>query len=291
MVREFERRRRSTGGVRRVIARGLVVALAGLVAGTAVAEVQRVEAVGIYGIRDELRRKVIPRDEAIARARWEAVSRVALELIGEAGLGFEGAPDRFGEAASEPGTSGSGDAGSAEGAILEAALGKDTLPFTRGYRILEDQGERPVLFEDAPGIDTEYVVVVEVVVDVDRVERALIDAGLVLPDARGGTAPVTLEILGLNRFEALARLQANLGADFGAVRVDPLEFERERALVAVQGEFDLGELVRWLEAYSDPRLTLESISADDEARRVRVRGRWWPEPVEDEEGRPIATRR
>jgi hypothetical protein len=48
------------------------------------AEMQRVEAVGSYGISAKRSGRVIPRDRAIQNALWEAVSRVALEVIGEA---------------------------------------------------------------------------------------------------------------------------------------------------------------------------------------------------------------
>ena len=54
-----------------------------LLAQGASAELRRVEAVGIYGIKESMRTRVIPKDEAISRANWEGVSRVALELIGE----------------------------------------------------------------------------------------------------------------------------------------------------------------------------------------------------------------
>ena len=54
-----------------------------LLAQGASAELRRVEAVGIYGIKESMRTRVIPKDEAISLANWEGISRVALELIGE----------------------------------------------------------------------------------------------------------------------------------------------------------------------------------------------------------------
>ena len=202
-----------------VAALSLVLFLASgfFVATNASAELRRVEAVGIYGIRDSARARVIPRDEAIARARWEGISRVALELIGESEVipGPDGEPLSTGE---EGGNLSGGGASTTdnlipplersggenersleagmdpwvdphdvrfdrvapsanETALLRSALGKDLLPYTRSYRILEDQGELPVLFNDVPGVETEYVVVVEVIVDLDRIAAALESAG------------------------------------------------------------------------------------------------------------------
>ena len=51
----------------------------------AAAEPHRVEVVGAYPIREALRGKLNPREEAIRKALWEGVSRVALELIGRGG--------------------------------------------------------------------------------------------------------------------------------------------------------------------------------------------------------------
>jgi len=275
--------------------------------GEARADVQRVEAVGIYGIRDSMRTKVIPRDEAIADARWEGVSRVALELIGESGAVVDDEElDAFGEILDALPRAGSeieaplesagrgarrvdpddvrlGRDGPSEDetALLREALGKDMLPYTRSYRILEDQGERPVLFDDAPGIDTEYVVVIEVIVDVDRVGRALEDAGLVVSaDAENEQVDLTVELVGLSRYPALERVLAALRGPLGATRVSTLEFERGRQLIEVEGPFDAESLAARIADLRDERLDLEPVALDPVFRRIRVQARWFP-PDED----------
>lgn len=295
---------RVLGGV--ALAISFCAGVAGDAAADTAAGVQRVEAVGIYGIRDAMRRKVIPRDEAIADARWEGVSRVALELIGESGaIGPGDDLDAFGEIvdalpkddsdvegplesrgfgarAVDPddvrlGRDGPSDD---EAELLRTALGKDMLPYTRSYRILEDQGELPVLFADEPGVETEYVIVIEVIVDVDRVGRALEEAGLVVAaEAQDEQVDVTIELVGLSRYEALEHVLAALRGPLGATSVSTVEFERERQLIAVEGPFDAEGLAARIADLGDARLVLEPVALDPVFRRIRVLARWFP-PIE-----------
>ena len=254
-------------------------------AGVASADLQRVEAVGIFGIKEGARSRVIPRDEAIARARWEGVSRVALELIGESAPepGGLGEADRNGEFVGRAG-SGSTTGGDRldpdaptedQVEILESALGKDMLPYTRSYKILEDQGERPVLFEDSPGVETEYVVVVEVIVDVERVHAALERAGLVSSEAKAAAAePVKVEVVGLAHYEALQAVVEALRDSMGATRVQTLVFERERQVLSVEGPFGVEALSERLLRYRNPQLILEPFGVDPAAGSVQVMARW-----------------
>ena len=150
------------------------------------------------------------------------------------------------------------------------------LPYTRSYRILEDKGESPVMFREDPEIDTEYVVVVEVIVDVDRVSDALVRAGLLRPvDDQGGGKVLTIELVGIARYEALERVVDVLRSDFGATRIETLEFAHERQLLSVEGPFGLQGLSDRLAGYRDPQLVLEPIGMDSERGRIRVMGRWY----------------
>ena len=286
-----------TGMLRRFgIATGMVaIGVALLLPLSAWAELQRVEAVGTYGIKESMRTRVIAKDEAIAKARWEGVSRVALELIGESASVRD---SRYGDGSGEGNVRPLEATGpnysnrdlrdpndvrldrivttADEAALLRSALGKDMLPYTRSYRILEDQGELPVLFGDAPGVKTEYVVVIEVIVDVDRVNAALVSAGLVTAlDAPGVGAALTLELVGLARYEALERVMSALRGPVGATRVETLEFERERQVLSVEGPFDAADLAARLGAIRDEQLVLEPIALDEEFGRLRVLGRWF----------------
>lgn len=261
-----------------------------LAAGPGRAELQRVEAVGIYGIRDAMRSRVIPRDEAIAKARWEGVSRVALELIGESAPSEVSGPTP--EAPTEfrpgervippielPAPSEAEGPSVDQMAALRNALGDDVLPYMRSYRILDDRGEVPVLFNDEPDVAVEYVIVVEVLVDVDRVTGALEAAGLIakLNSQEAGEA-VFVELVGLSRYEGLEIILRALQEQFGATRIRTIEFSRERQILAVEGPFGPAALSAKLAGFESPRLVLEPIGIDSVGRRIRLIGRWFPEP-------------
>ena len=189
----------------------------------ALAGLQRVEAVGSYGIREDLRTKVIPRDEAIQEALWEGVSRVAMEALREFSSSEE------------------------DVALLRAALGKDMLPYTRRFRVLEDMGEMPVLFAEDPKILLEYVLIAEVVVDVDRVKLALTAAGLLLDSGQAARRqPVLVELLGIARYAAFEEILTALRSQLGATRIETLGFARERQIFSVEGPFGPEQLARGL---------------------------------------------
>ncbi len=226
------------------------------VASEAWAEVQRVEAVGRYGIKESSRSRVIPRDEAIRRALWEGVSRVAFEVIGE-GDQVPGEGDDANRA-------------------LRSALGTDIVPYTRSFRILEDKGEKPVLFRDEKGVRVEYIVVVEVIVDVDRVTDSLEAKGLIAASSasEGPRSSVTIEFEGLSRYAAFDSVLKALREDIGATRVRTLEFTRNRQWVEVQGPFGPTSLSRRLSGLTRDRLVLEPVEIDTDGQLIRVVGRW-----------------
>jgi hypothetical protein len=264
----------------------LAAAVILLTTGVGHAELQRVEAVGIYGIRDSMRSRVIPRDEAIANARWEGVSRVALELIGEFGPSQAAAmsPDLppsidslDDEAGNVTGATESGGPSEGEVAELLVALGDDLLPYMRSYRILDDQGEVPALFNDEPEVSVEYVVVVEVIVDVDRVTQALARAGLIAVNNPEDTSEtVIVELMGLSRYEALEVVLEALRKELGATRVRTMEFSQERQILAVEGPFGPDALLARLADFENPQLQLVPIGVDSKRRRIRLNGRWQP---------------
>jgi hypothetical protein len=266
-----------------------------LCAGIAGAELQRVEAVGIYGIREAVRSRVIPRDEAVARARWEGVSRVALEIIGESAPSDAAGDDGDSDLPSRSDTvarplDGSGPGGGRFGdptdpganpedreAELRKALGKDLLPYIRSYRIVEDRGEVPVLFDESPDVKVEYVVVVEVTVDVDRVTRSLENAGLIARvDAAAAGEPVIVELVGLSRYEALDTVLKALRERLGATHVQTIEFTPERQVLSVDVPYGPDVLSARLAGFESEQILLEPLGVDMERRRIRMLGRWFP---------------
>ena len=250
------------------------------------AEPQRVEVVGAYPIREALRSKVNPRDEAIQKALWEGVSRVALELIGEEGEAEEaevskpagtvraaGPPIQETKLAQEPPDA---------TARFRKIFGPKILPYTRSFRIVEDRGERPVLFADEPGVRSEYLVVVEVLVDVDRVTSELARAGLV--GRPGGTAAshsVTLELVGLERYAGLRVVLETLRRELAATRIETLEFAPARQLLRIDGPFGPDEIAARIGRLESAELILDAVEVDREAGHLRVMAQWFPPaPVE-----------
>lgn len=292
-------------GARR-LARAAALALLGLVglAGIAGAELRRVEAIGTYGILESERRRVIPRDESIKNGTWEAVSRVATELIGDAmpfeegGVVSDGEPERAVEERVMGPIDGTGSGrparpvGEAEFseaadpielerlAELRGALGTDMLPYIRSYRILDDRGELPVLFAEQVGVDFEYVVLVEILVDEERVVAALEKAGLI---QSAGDAVVAgwleLELVGLTRYAGLEAVLRLLRGPVGATRVEPLEFSVGRQLLAVEGPLGLEDLAVRLTELAGEGLVLAPLAVDPIRGRIRIQASW--EPMED----------
>lgn len=250
-----------------------------LAAGAAAAEPHRIEVVGIYRIRDAVRGKLNPRDEAIQQALWEGVSRVALELIGDedasAGAFEEEQGPGAGANAADEGGSGApeGDAS----ARFREVLGREILPYTRSFRILEDRGERPVLFADEPGVRSEYLVVVEVLVDVARLRAELSRAGMLEPSgAELARQRITIELIGLEQHAGLRRVLETLRSEIGASRIETLEFSPARQLLSVETPLGPQEVVSRLAAVDAPDLILDPAPVEMGERRLRILAQWIP---------------
>jgi len=231
-----------------------LVALALVTAGPAGAEVRRMEAVGAVPIDPRTRSSEPLREAAVEEAQREAVLRVASDLLLEAespslGDGEEGAPD------------------------LEAVLGDEMVPYTSRFRIREDRGERPALFADSPGVTSEYVVVVETWVDVERVRRRLEEEGLLEPapgrDPAAARA-VPVEVRGLETWAAFRALEEALLGGAGAESVQPLALERGRALLRVESEDPPEVLLERLLGSAPPELGLRAGPSDDGRLRIAV---------------------
>lgn len=268
------------------IAGGLMVPMAG-------AESHRVEVVGAYPIREAVRGKVNPRDEAIQKALWEGVSRVALELVGEEGAdaGSEGEAEAI-DSAGRPVPN--GDAGSGHGAGATAApgpakpdpserfrkvFGRQILPYTQSFRIVEDRGERPVLFAEEPGVRSEYLVVVEVIVDVDRVRGELARAGLIeASPVQGVRRKVLVELVGLERYAALKLVLATLRRELSASRIETLEFAPRRQLLELESALGPDEIAARLGRLDSAELILDPVEVDHAGHRIRVLAQYF-EPI------------
>jgi hypothetical protein len=295
----------------RSMARGAVLALAVVAAvGMTItarqvsAELRNLEVVGVEPLVDGSRPVGVPRQRAVEKALWEGVSRVALDLIEEHGppvseTGSDGATPPSGDGQGDP-----ADSGEEGGAWLHEALGDDMTPFARSFRIVEDQGIRPALFSTQKGATKEYVVVVDVRVDVDRVRSRLASRGLIyVEDTSGHGEGLEIEVTGLRVWPAYQTfLSLLLTADVGGQEVRPLAFERGRTLVWLGVTGSPEQVLERLLAASPPSLQITPLEVEPvvsatglgrafsmggapavRAPRIRLAVRWTPSLVEESE--------
>ncbi len=242
----------------------LVVGLGLMVAAAASAEVRRIEEVGAVSIRSGARGGDA-RDAAMQAALQQAVLRVARSFLMES---------------DQPA------AGDIDDAALEAVLGKRMVPYTSKFRVLEDRGERPAMFAEK-GAATEYVVVVEVHVEADRVEQRLMDEGLLARDPLAGTVSrVILELRGVEAYGAVAAVRELLVERLGATSAVPKSFERSVAVIEVElpgASADAPGLTEQMAAQGPPVLLLRPVEVDDMSAVLDVT--WRPEKAAGAAGR------
>lgn len=219
--------------------------------------IRRVEAVGAVGLDPATGWTTPPRDAALRHALQQAVTQVA-----EAQLG-----DVDPESAAR-------------------ALGDDPFVYATRFRILEDRGERPALLVQDPGVEREYVVVVEAYVDSDRVRESLSRAGLLdAPSGDRQRSRFQLTVLGLDSYPAYAAVRKVLLGGAGAESVTPLEIARGRAVFDVVASREPGALLDALLAQDDPTLRFSAVDEDERALVVRVDYRPAPaEPAAEDPG-------
>jgi hypothetical protein len=146
----------------------------------------------------------------------------------------------------------------AEERLIREALGREMVSYTKSYRIVEDQGERPALFTDEPDVATEYVVLLEVQVETDRVRARLEEAGLLRPQVVSELTGIRIEILGLTHYRGYQALLDVLRSDaVSAEDVSPRHFSPGRVVVQVEGEWEPDQLLERLQAASPKNLSLE----------------------------------
>jgi hypothetical protein len=153
--------------------------------------------------------------------------------------------------------------------ILQAALGDQARGYTNRYRISEDRGLRERLFTggENPEVNSEYVVVAEVDVDVERVRKALLKAGVIDSVANtslsGATRELRLVILDPLNYSLLTKLQKVIEEEMEHSSVLPLEFERGQAVLAVRSE---------LGAETFARSLIRRLPAELHVKQATVRG-------------------
>ncbi len=181
------------------------------------------------------------RQAALQNAIAEGVERVALELLGA----------RPGQVA------------------LPADLAGRATAYALSYRLLEDRGERRALLVREPDVELEYVVLVEVEVDADRVQRRLRREGLLGQDG-GPSQRLRVEVSGVGSWPLYEAVQDAL-ADASDAGVAPLEFLPGRVVFEVEVRGGPDALARALRAGSrDPALTLRVLSVGRDGLSLRA---------------------
>ena len=141
---------------------------------------------------------------------------------------------------------------------IRKALGLDTVSYTKSFRIVEDQGERPAIFTDDPDVATEYLVLLEVQVEVDRVRAGLEQAGLLRPLAVSELTGIEVEVLGLGHYAGYQALLALLRGDaVAAAEVSPRHFGPDRVVLVLEGEWEAAELIERVQASAPANLVIE----------------------------------
>jgi hypothetical protein len=223
-----------------------LLAVAGAPAAAA-AEERSVEGVGAVATSGgEGARTRAPREAALRAAIAEAVRQVALEMV----------PDRDAERAEE---------------AVDRALAPDPGQFASRFRIVEDRGEGPALLLEDPGVEKEYVVVVQAQVDVGRVRERLARAGLLVAPAeevpRGRVRVVIEDLEGYAAYMAVRTLLEELGVRLAV----PVEMERGRAVLEVESRMRPAELLESLVRSAPPELRVQPLAADAASLTLRAR--------------------
>ena len=160
----------------------------------------------------------------------------------------------------------------AEQKRIREALGHEMVSYTKSFRIVEDQGERPALFTDEPDVATEYVVLLEVQVETDRVRARLEEAGLLRRLAESELTGIRIEILGLTHYLGYQAFLDLLRSDsVSAADVSPRHFSAGRLVIHVEGEWETDQLLERLKAASPENLTIEVAAAEPIANAARER--------------------
>ncbi len=237
-------------------------------AGLSSAEMRPLEAVGAVPITPG-REAEAAQEAALDEAITEAVLRVTRELLLDVEL--PGEPDQ------DP-----------EEALVEI-LGGDMRSYASRFRITEDIGERPALFAEDPEVTAEYVLVVEVHVDVDQIKNRLVEAGLLIG---GETHRVGRElrigIKGLNDYRAYQAFRSLLLDEVGARSVLPLEFERGRVVLGVDSDHGAAAFRDQMLGRSPGQFEIDVVRTSRNALELNV---VWNAPGEPSESSGDAGRR
>jgi len=240
-------------------------------------DVVRVESVGVAPVRPD---SASPRDAAVRKGLLEAVRETAKELLADRVVdAFEDEvideADLQAEAEAE------------QSAELEQILGNDPLVYATRFQVVEDRGAGPRLFGSDLDVDTEYVVIVSVFVDRDRIRERLTRAGILL--APPGQAPqihsrLVLENVG--EHWVYAEIRRVLLQELKMRSVIPRELSPGRAVFELNASQTPSEFLPSLQHAVSEQMELVPLSVEADQMRLLVEAfeREAPEEESEEAG-------
>jgi hypothetical protein len=240
---------------------GVLLALGSLLQAPSAAarDVVRVESVGVAPVRPD---SASPRDAAVRKGLLEAVRQTAKDLLAT------GVVDEFDE---EMGEDQVLQAGSEEIDELQDILGNDPLVYATRFQVVEDRGEGPRLFGSDLDVDTEYVVIVSVFVDRDRIRERLTRAGILLtPPGQEPQIQSRLILENLGEYWVYAEIRRVLLEELKMRSVIPREMSPGRAVLELTASQSPREFLGLLRRSVADQMELVALSVEDDELRLRV---------------------
>jgi len=261
----------------------VLLALSGffLAPAAAARDVVRVESVGVAAVGSGL---ASPRDAAVRAALLEAVRQTAEDLLAPPEVG-----DEFDE---DLGDFEDLESDAPENTELQRILGDEPLDYLTRFQVVEDRGEGPALFGSTPNVETEYVVIVSVFVDRDRIRERLTRAGMLLiPVGQEPQIRSRLILENLGEYWVYAEIRRVLLEELKMRSAIPRQFAPGRGILELTAAQSPSEFLASLQRSVSDRMDLIPLSVEADEMRLRVELRD-PQPLDEpfEEGQPIDTR-
>jgi hypothetical protein len=215
--------------------------------------------VGVAALRPD---SASPRDAAVRKALLAAVRQTAEGLLAiGAGDGFGEGPDDVEDPESE----------ALENTELQRILGNEPLEYATRFQVVEDRGEGPALFGSDLDVETEYVVIVSVFVDRDRIRERLTRAGMSLAPA--GQQPQIrsrLILENLAEYWVYAEIRRVLLEELKMRSAIPSEFAPGRGVLELNAAQAPREFLASLQRSVSDRMELVPLSVEADEMRLRV---------------------
>jgi hypothetical protein len=238
-------------------------------------DVVRVESVGVAPVRPD---SASPRDAAVRKGLLEAVRETAENLLATGTVdGFED------EVSDDEGLQ----AEAEESAELQQILGNDPLVYATRFQVVEDRGEGPRLFGSDLDVETEYVVIVSVFIDRDRIRERLTRAGILLaPPGQEPQIRSRLILENLAEYWVYAEIRRVLLEELKLREVIPREISPGRAVLELNATQSPREFLPSLQHAVSDEMELVPLSVEDDETRLLVEAfeRETPDEASEEAG-------